>query len=144
VIQFGRRRIDTARALRSVADPAAGAIALFLGVVRNHDSGRRVSAIEYEGYPAMAKRTLAALEKDLRKRFTVSRLVLWHRTGRLGVGEPSVLVAASSAHRADAFAAAREGIERIKAGLPVWKREFGRGGALWKEERPLRRKGGRR
>ena len=107
--------------------------------MRDNDRGRKVSAIEYHAYPKMARAVLDRIEKDLRKRFPLGGVVLEHRTGRLKVGEASVIVAVSAPHRAEAFEACREGIERIKAELPVWKKEFGRGGAVWKEEKDLRR-----
>ena len=125
-------------ALASVADPSCGGVAVFLGVVRDNDKGRKVTAIEYHAYPEMALKVLDAIEKDMRKRFPVGGVLLRHRTGKLKVGDASVVVAVSSPHRAEAFEACREGIERIKAELPVWKKEFGRGGAVWKEENDLR------
>lgn len=136
--RVGPDPISAEAALRAVADPACGGVAVFLGVVRDEDAGRKVTAIEYEAYPEMARGVLDGIERDLRQGHPVRGVVLEHRTGRLAVGEASVIVAVSSPHRAEAFAACREGIERIKAELPVWKKEFGAGGAVWKEEKALR------
>lgn len=137
MIRFGPGEIRVERALASLGDRGCGGIAVFLGVVRNTSEGRRVTSMEYHGYPEMAEKVLARIEKDLRRSHGAEQVVLWHRTGRLRLGEASVLVGAAAPHRAEAFAACREGIERIKAELPVWKKEFGAGGAVWKEERAL-------
>jgi molybdopterin synthase catalytic subunit len=136
--RIGPEPIDPAAALAEVADAACGGIAMFLGVVRGHSEGARVTAIDYEAYAGMAIRVLEAVETDLRAKWPLGGVCLWHRTGRHDVGEASVLVAVSAPHRAEAFEACREGIERIKAELPVWKREYGANGAVWKEETPLR------
>jgi molybdopterin synthase catalytic subunit len=139
VTRIDAGRITMEDALKRVGDPSCGGVAVFLGVVRDNDKGRAVTAIEYHAYPEMARKVLDSIEAGLRKRFPVGGVLLRHRTGKLKVGEASVVVAVSSPHRAEAFAACREGIERIKAELPVWKKEFGRGGAVWKEEQDLRR-----
>jgi molybdopterin synthase catalytic subunit len=139
VTKVGPGRISLESAVRRVGDNGSGGIAVFLGVVRDNDRGRKVTAIEYHAYPEMARSVLDRIEKDLKKRFPLGGVVLEHRTGRLKVGEASVIVAVSAPHRAEAFEACRLGIERIKAELPVWKKEFGRGGAVWKEEKALAR-----
>ncbi|MCE9583092.1 MAG: molybdenum cofactor biosynthesis protein MoaE, partial [Planctomycetes bacterium] len=105
-IDAGRISMDDA--LASVADPSCGGVAVFLGVVRDNDKGRKVTAIEYHAYPEMAAKVLDAIEKDMRKRFPVGGVLLRHRTGKLKVGEASVVVAVSSPHRAEAFEACRE------------------------------------
>ncbi len=137
--KVGPGKISVESAVRRVSDAGSGGIAVFLGVVRDNDRGRPVTSIEYHAYPAMARAVLDRIEKNLRKRWPLGGVVLEHRTGKLKVGEASVIVAVSAPHRAEAFDACREGIERIKAELPVWKKEFGRGGAVWKEENDLRR-----
>jgi len=110
-----------------------GAIALFLGTVRNHNQGRRVLYLEYHTYPEMAVREMQSIEEQVRERFGVSGLTLVHRTGRLEIGEVSVGVAAAAAHRAEALDACRAMIEELKRRVPIWKKEFFEGGEVWIE-----------
>jgi len=138
-VRIGQEPVSVEDSLARVEHPSCGGVAVFVGVVRNNDSGRRVTAIEYEAYPEMARKVLEGIETELKRMHPVKKVVLWHRTGRLRVGEASVVVAVSAPHREEAFAACREGIERIKAELPVWKKEYGAGGAVWKEEQDLRK-----
>ncbi|NUN48024.1 MAG: molybdenum cofactor biosynthesis protein MoaE [Candidatus Brocadiae bacterium] len=126
-------------ALRAVEDPSCGGIAVFLGVVRNRHEGKRVTKIHYDAYPEMANAVLARIEAGLRRTHGAKAVYLAHRTGLHRVGDASVVVAVATPHRGEAFAACREGIERIKSELPVWKKEYGPGGAVWKEEVALRK-----
>lgn len=109
--------------LDKVGGPEDGAVALFLGVVRNANEGRPVSGMEYEGYAAMAREELSAIVVEAARRAGSGRVAALHRLGALKVGEASVAIAVSSPHRAPAFDAARHVIEEIKKRLPVWKRE---------------------
>jgi molybdopterin synthase catalytic subunit len=111
----------------------AGAVATFLGLVRNHHQGRRVLYLEYEAYEPLARRTVERIAEEVAGRWPAVRLALHHRTGRVDIGEASVAIAASSPHRADAFAACRYAIERVKQILPVWKHEFFEDGDIWIE-----------
>jgi molybdopterin synthase catalytic subunit len=113
--------------------PGCGAVVLFAGTVRDHAEGRPgVSLLEYEAYEDQVVPRLAAIAAEARARWPVlGRLVLLHRTGVLGLGECSVVVVASAPHRPEAFAAARFGIDAIKATVPIWKREVWEGGADW-------------
>ena len=115
--------IDPSGVLASVGDPRDGAIALFVGVVRNSNEGRPVSGMEYEGYAEMASEQLAAIAAEAAEAGGTDRVAVVHRLGVLAVGEPSVAIAVSTPHRAQAFDAARHVIEQIKLRLPVWKRE---------------------
>jgi molybdopterin synthase catalytic subunit len=117
--------------LAAVADPAAGAIVLFIGTTRNHNDGRHVERLEYEAYPGMAEKEIAKLAEEARTRFTIAKLAVVHRVGEVPVGGASVVIAVSSAHRADAFAAARFTIDRLKETVPIWKKEHFAGGAVW-------------
>ncbi len=115
--------IDTAGLLRAVADPGAGATALFLGTVRNVHEGRSVMGIDYQAYAAMATRHLAAIVAEASQRYGTCGISAEHRVGYLALGEISVAIAASHERRSPAFAAARYVIEEIKRRLPIWKRE---------------------
>ena len=117
------KSIDPGAVLARVGSPGDGAVAFFAGVVRNENQGRPVSGMEYEGYDEMAREELAAIVAEAAERAGSDRIAAVHRLGRLAVGEVSVAIAASSPHRAEAFAAARYIIEELKKRLPVWKRE---------------------
>jgi molybdopterin synthase catalytic subunit len=110
-----------------------GAVATFLGVVRNHNLGRSVRYLEYEAYEPLARKSFERISAEVDARWPGVRLALHHRVGRLDIGEASVAIAAASPHRADAFAACRYAIERVKQIAPIWKREFFEGGDVWIE-----------
>src|ERR1022692_1896491 len=115
----------------AVADPAAGAIALFVGTVRDHDHGRAVSALSYSAHPSGAEQLRAVAEK-VAGRFSVRALAVVHRVGDLDVGDLAVVVAAAADHRDEAFAACRALIEDLKATVPVWKQQsFPDGESEW-------------
>lgn len=116
-----------------VAAPGAGAVATFLGLVRDHNQGRRVSHLVYEAYEPLAGKALARIVAEAGERWPGTRLAVHHRTGSLAIGEASVAIAASSPHRADAFAACRYAIERVKQIVPIWKHEYFDGGDVWIE-----------
>jgi molybdopterin synthase catalytic subunit len=115
--------IDPAEALAAVADPAAGGTCLFLGTVRDHSDAGGVTGLEYEAWTELAERRMGEIAAEMGERWPLARAALLHRTGSLGVGEVSVAVACSAAHRADAFEACRHGIERLKGDAPIWKKE---------------------
>ncbi len=110
-----------------------GAIATFAGLVRDHNQGRRVRFLEYEAYEPLAVRALDRIVAEARDAWPSARLALHHRTGRLEIGEASIIIVAASAHRADAFAACRYAIERVKQIVPIWKHEHFDGGEVWLE-----------
>ncbi len=119
-------------ALAAVRDPSAGAIALFLGVVRDHHQGAPVARLDYEAHRVLAQREMTRVLEDLRARYADVRLAALHRVGQLAIGDIAVVVAASSPHREEAFAACRAAIDGIKASAPIWKKEWSPdGSALW-------------
>ena len=115
--------IDPSTVLARVGTPCDGAVALFVGTVRNANDGRPVGGMEYEGYAEMAREQLAAIVAEAAVRADSDRVAAVHRLGELAIGETSVAIAVSTPHRAEAFDAARYVIEEIKKRLPVWKRE---------------------
>jgi len=123
--------IDSSRLLRAVRDPAAGAVVVFLGTTRNRNAGRRVVRLEYEAFASMAEREMRRLADEAKRRWPVARVAMAHRTGIVPVGEASVGIAVSAAHRAEAFAACHWLIDRLKEIVPIWKKEHFRGGAVW-------------
>jgi molybdopterin synthase catalytic subunit len=123
----------TAATDRDAATGSDGAIATFLGIVRNHNAGRVVQYLEYEAYDALALRAFERIADEVRARWPDVRLVLHHRTGRIEIGGPSVALVAASPHRGHAFSACRYTIERVKQIAPIWKREVFDGGDVWIE-----------
>jgi molybdopterin synthase catalytic subunit len=118
---------------RGDATGSDGAVATFLGLVRNHNAGRRVQYLEYEAYELLALRAFERIAAEISGHWPGVRLALHHRIGRIEIGAASVAIAAASAHRADAFSACRYAIERVKQIAPIWKREFFEGGDVWIE-----------
>lgn len=117
--------------LAAVSAPDAGGTALFVGTVRNHHLGVEVTLLEYEAYPAMAVKEMRRIAQELEAEMPGVRLACVHRIGALQIGDIAVVCAASAAHRAEAFGACQELIDRIKARVPIWKREHGPDGPHW-------------
>jgi molybdopterin synthase catalytic subunit len=111
----------------------AGALVTFVGVVRGDNLGRRVLRLEYEAYEPLAVASFRRIGAEALEEWPSVALALHHRTGTLEIGEASVAIAAASPHRAEAFAACRYAIERVKQISPIWKREFFDGGDVWIE-----------
>jgi molybdopterin synthase catalytic subunit len=139
LLAIGPARLDLAALLAAVnarpGEPAGsdGAVIAFLGLVRNHNAGRRVEYLEYEAYEPLALKTFERIASEVEHRWPGVRLALHHRIGRLKIGEASVAIVTASPHRADAYAANRYTIERVKQIAPIWKREFFDGGDVWIE-----------
>jgi molybdopterin synthase catalytic subunit len=125
--------LDVDALAAAVAGPDCGAVTTFVGWVRETNAGRRVRWIDYEAYDALAEKTFARIASEAATRWPAVRLAVHHRTGRLAIGDASVAIAAASPHRADAFAACRYAIERVKQIAPVWKHEHFEGGDVWIE-----------
>jgi len=138
-VRLTKERIDPAKVLKSVGDPGAGAVVMFLGTVRDNSEAGRVDKIEYEAYEPMAEKRLAETEADVMRRWpATAKMKIMHRVGRLSIGDISVAVAVSSPHRAEAFEACRHAIETIKHDVPIWKRErLADGREVWVDGVPL-------
>ena len=119
--------------IRAVEDPGAGAIVTFLGVVRDNNLGRKVHYLEYEAYPEMAVPAMQRIAEEIRQKWDVKHVAMVHRVGRMEIGEASVGIAVSAAHRAEAFEACRYAIDRLKEIVPIWKKEVWEGGEYWIE-----------
>ena len=134
--------IDVAALLNDVR-PSDGGVCLFLGVVRNENEGLPTVAIQYEAYGPMAESEMARVARQIEEDWPEARVRIQHRAGRLEVGEVSVAVVAAAPHRREAFEACRAAIDRVKASVPIWKKEFHPdGSAEWVD--PTRAQGGRR
>jgi molybdopterin synthase catalytic subunit len=125
--------LDLDGLVRLVNARGVGAAVSFLGLVRDHNQGRRVLHLVYEAYEPLAERALARIIDEARGHWPSAAIAIHHRIGKLDIGEASVAIAAASAHRADAFAACRYAIERIKQIVPIWKHEYFEGGDVWIE-----------
>ncbi|HEY3789891.1 MAG TPA: molybdenum cofactor biosynthesis protein MoaE [Urbifossiella sp.] len=138
MVRLTHEPIDYSSLTELVRSPSCGAVALFLGTVRDITGDEITEFLDYEAYPPMAEKKLGEIEAELRSRWTIGAAALVHRLGRLGVGEISVAVAVSAPHRAAAFEACRFAIDSLKELVPIWKKENGPGGAEWIHPRELR------
>jgi molybdopterin synthase catalytic subunit len=125
--------LDARRVEAAVAHPGAGAICTFSGIVRDNSRGRPVTHLEYEAFAEMATRQMRKIADEIAERWPEARVAMIHRTGRLEIGEPSVIVSTSAPHRAEAIAACKWGIDRLKETVPVWKKEHASDGTFWIE-----------
>ncbi len=128
--------IDVASALTYLQSDQAGAIDLFLGVVRDNTQERPVDRLDYEAYDRMALSEMQKISDEATRRWPVLRCVIIHRTGTLLIGEMAVLIGVATAHRADAFDACRYIIDTIKETVPIWKKEIFTDGEVWVNAHP--------
>jgi MoaE-MoaD fusion protein len=123
--------LDLAAAVTEVKSDEVGAIATFVGTTRIHSRGRTVVHLEYEAYPEMAERVMAEIADELKGRYELCEVAIHHRVGRVGIGEPSVVIAVSAPHRTAALAACKDAIDTLKETVPLWKKEVYEGGEEW-------------
>ena len=128
-----RDPLDPQPLVEAVRKDESGAVALFYGVVRNHNMGRSVQYLEYDAYESMAVKKLREVADEVCAKFPVNGVAALHRIGRLEIGETSLLVAVSSPHRKEAFEACHYAVDRIKETVPVWKKEVWEDGSEWIE-----------
>ena len=125
--------LDPRRLEAAVAHKGAGAICTFTGIVRDTSRGRSVTHLEYEAYGEMATAEMRKIAAEIAERWPEARVAMAHRTGRLEIGEASVVVSVSCPHRAEAIDACRWGIDRLKESVPIWKKEHATDGTYWIE-----------
>jgi molybdopterin converting factor, subunit 1, non-archaeal len=133
LFELTSRPLDARRMETAVTHKGAGAICTFTGVVRDSSRGRSVTHLEYEAYAEMATAQMRRIADEIAERWPEARVAMAHRTGRLEIGEPSVVVSVSSPHRAEAIAACKWGIDRLKETVPIWKKEHAADGTYWIE-----------
>jgi molybdopterin synthase catalytic subunit len=133
LFELTTRPLDARRMEAAVAHKGAGAICTFTGVVRDSSRGRSVTHLEYEAYAEMATAQMRRIAGEIEEKWPEARVAMAHRTGRLEIGEPSVVVSVSSPHRAEAIAACKWGIDRLKETVPIWKKEHADDGTYWIE-----------
>jgi molybdopterin synthase catalytic subunit len=135
LFEITSEEISVDEVVSRLADPTTGAIITFIGVVRGETDGRAVRYLEYEAYPEMAEGTLRQIADEIRARWpSIWQVAIVHRTGRLQIGETSVVIALSAAHRPDVFEAVRYAIDRLKETAPIWKKEVWADGGEWRTE----------
>jgi len=126
-------RVPTADLLRQQIGSQDGAVVVFEGVVRNNSRGRKTLYLEYEAYEPMAVRKMEEIGAEVRRKFEIDHIGMMHRLGRLEIGETSVAIIVTSAHRGPAFGACQFAIDRLKQVVPIWKKEYFEDGSLWAE-----------
>ena len=119
------------RLVELVTHPGAGGIVTFTGVVRDNNRGRNTAALEYEAYKEMAESEMAKIATEAQARWPEVRLAIQHRIGMLKIGDAAVIVVAAAPHRGEAFDACEWAIDTLKERVPIWKKEYGDGGAVW-------------
>ena len=125
--------LDPAAVAALVAASGDGAVTTFVGLVRDRNAGRRVLWLDYEAFEPLAVKAFDTIGDEAARHWPEARVAIHHRTGRVAIGEASVVIAAASPHRGEAFAACRYAIERIKQIAPIWKHEHFEGGEVWIE-----------
>lgn len=133
IFRISREPIPAAALVDSVRMSEDGAVVTFDGCVRNHSGGRRTLYLEYEAYEPMALAKMREIGEEIHRQFTIDRIAIVHRLGRLEIGETSVFIAVSSQHRRAAFEACRFAIDTLKRTVPIWKKEYFADGAVWAE-----------
>jgi molybdopterin synthase catalytic subunit len=124
MVAITERPIDVTPILRDIATPSTGGLDVFIGTVRDTNEGKAVASVEYTAYVPMAEELMRRIEEEIHARWPVENVALLHRIGLLRVGDISVLTAVGAPHRAASFEACRYAIERLKADVPIWKKEF--------------------
>jgi MoaE-MoaD fusion protein len=133
VVQIVRKPIELQALVTQLQRAEDGAVVVFDGIVRNHTKGRKTHHLEYEGYEPMALKEMLKIEADIKTRWPDSRIGIVHRLGRLEIGEASVVIVVTSAHRKVAFEACQYAIDTLKKTVPIWKKEFFEDGEVWVE-----------
>ncbi len=131
IFQLVREPIRPQELLEGLKAPEDGALVVFDGFVRNNFKGGKTLYLEYEAYEPMAYAKMREIGAEIRLKFSIHRLAIVHRLGRLEIGETSVWIAVSAAHRGAAFDACRHAIDTLKRAVPIWKKEYFAGGAVW-------------
>jgi molybdopterin synthase catalytic subunit len=138
MIQIVHTSINIPEVIASVTDERAGGIDVFIGTTRNNANGKNVLWLEYESYEPMALKLMQQIVDETNERWSVVKTSVVHRIGRVDIGEASVVIAVSSAHRKEAFEGCRYLIDRLKQIVPIWKKEFFEDGSVWVDTRTMK------
>jgi molybdopterin synthase catalytic subunit len=128
-----RERIPTDELSQQLKAAGDGAVVVFEGIVRDNSHGKKTLYLEYEGYEPMALKKMEEIRQEVKQKYSIDRVMMIHRLGRLEIGETSVTIIVTSAHRRAAFEACHYAIDRLKQIVPIWKKEYFEGGAIWAE-----------
>ena len=131
MVEITTNKIDIQQIIQSVVDPGAGGIDVFIGTTRDNAHGKRVLWLEYEAYEPMATATMKQIVVEAQTKWKLNKISVIHRIGRVDIGEASVVIAVSSAHRDEAFKACRFLIDQLKQTAPIWKKEYFEDGESW-------------
>ena len=142
IFEITRKPIDIGDLRARLLDGDSGAVVIFDGVARNNTKGRRTLHLEYEGYEQMALRTMEQIGREAHEGWSINRVGIVHRLGRIDITESSVVIIVTSAHRKIAFEACHYAIDRLKKIVPIWKKEFVEDGAVWVENEEASGRGG--
>ena len=137
IVALTREPIDRDALVAALQQPGDGAVVVFDGIVRDNTRGRKTLHLDYEAYEEMALDQMQKLAREAGERFAIDRVGVVHRLGRLEIGESSIVIVVTSAHRAAAFDACRWLIDTLKRTVPVWKKEHFTDGAVWKDGEPF-------
>ena len=133
LFEITQEPLDPQKLADHVRSDESGAVALFYGVVRNNNKGRKVLYLEYDAYQEMATKVMRKIAEEMKEVSPIDDVAIQHRTGRLEIGETSLLIAVSSGHRKEAFEACHALVDRFKEVVPIWKKEVWEGGEEWIE-----------
>jgi molybdopterin synthase catalytic subunit len=131
MIEITHETIKAQEVIDNVRTSTCGAVVTFIGIVRDNSEGKRVLYLEYDVYPAMAKKKLSEIVEEIQARWGSVNIAIVHRVGRLEIGDTAIVIAVGSAHRLEAFQACQYAIDRIKEIVPIWKKEFYEDGSAW-------------
>ncbi len=131
MIEIVRTKIDVEAVIKSVEDHSAGGIDVFIGTTRNFSNGKEVLSLAYEAYEPMAMKKMHEIAQEAQHRWSVKKISIVHRVGKVKIGEASVVIAVSSVHRNEAFEACRFLIDSLKKVVPIWKKEVFKDGEIW-------------
>ena len=134
MIALTTQPIERQQVISAVECPEAGAIVTFDGTVRNHARGKTVTHLFYEAYDAMAMKEMQSIAGAALQKWSIRRLAMVHRVGRMEIGDSSIFIAVSSDHREQAFGACRFTIDSLKSRVPIWKKEYYLDGDIWIED----------
>lgn len=135
IVTFTAGRLSVEEVSQLVTSPRCGAVSLFVGTTRNNFEGKKVVSLEYEAYVPMAENEVRRICSDLRQKWPVRHIAVFHRLGLVPVAEASVVIAVSSAHRAASLGAVSDAIDALKASVPVWKKEIYEESSSWKRNK---------
>ena len=136
MIKLSKDIIGISETIKMVESPQGGAIDVFIGTVRNQTDGKAVVRLEFECYEKMAIKEMSQIAEEAKTKFGVMKVAIHHRVGKVPIGEEAVIIAVSSPHRKEAFAACEYCINTLKETVPIWKKEIFEDGEVWVSAHP--------